>query len=52
MQLPLLPKDSAKEKDNLPSHSTSTPMQSDALSAPDSKDKKKIALILFKTDAN
>ncbi|KAG4927852.1 hypothetical protein JHK85_054338 [Glycine max] len=35
-ELPLLPKDSAKEKDNLPPHSTSTPMQSDALSAPDS----------------
>ncbi|KRH66897.2 hypothetical protein GLYMA_03G134900v4 [Glycine max] len=35
-ELPLLLKDSVKEKGNLPPHSISTPTQSDALSAPDS----------------
>ncbi|KHN14965.1 Kinesin-4 [Glycine soja] len=47
--LPLLPKDSAKEKDNLPPHSTSTPMQSDALSAPDSS---KVLLFFLKCKCN
>ncbi|RZC20509.1 Kinesin-like protein KIN-14L [Glycine soja] len=35
-ELPLLLRDSVKEKGNLPPHSISTPTQSDALSAPDS----------------